>query len=125
MASFADWLTIELQKRNWSPAEFARRTQKDQGVISRILNGTKPRPETLRIFASALKLPAEEVFRAAGILPATDPDDARRKRLDYKAKQLSAKRLDEYERWLNFQLSEQDREDELKAPTAKLRKSEG
>ena len=70
MTNFPDWLVAELEKRSMSPAELARSSQKASAVISRILNGERsPAPETLEAIARALKLPPEEVFRAAGLLP--------------------------------------------------------
>jgi transcriptional regulator with XRE-family HTH domain len=70
MTNFNDWLGIELERRNLKPIELARLAHVDPGAISRILNGDrKPSPETLEAFAHALKLPPEEVYRAAGLLP--------------------------------------------------------
>jgi predicted transcriptional regulator len=75
MTSFSEWLENELHKRGISPAEFSRMTQKHESVISRILKGTKPRSETLEIFARALRLPPEIVYRAASGSPSKPNDD--------------------------------------------------
>lgn len=59
-----------MRARNMSPADLARATNKDQGIISRLLRGERqPRPETLADIARALKLSVDEVYRAAGLLP--------------------------------------------------------
>lgn len=59
-----------------SPAQLSRLTRKDQGVISRILSGERnPSNETLESIARALKLPTEEVFRVAGVLPPKPDSD--------------------------------------------------
>lgn len=76
MTKFSDWLTGQLQSRDISPAQLSRLMhKKDQGIVSRLLRGErKPSTETIDGIARALKLPPEEVFRAAGILPQTSAD---------------------------------------------------
>jgi transcriptional regulator with XRE-family HTH domain len=70
MTIFSDWLEIELATRKMSPADLARSMRKDQGIISRILNGERfPNPKTLTSIAHALHLPPDNVFRIAGLLP--------------------------------------------------------
>jgi transcriptional regulator with XRE-family HTH domain len=70
MTTFSGWLEREMAERRMSPADLARATRKDQGVISRILSGERsPSPNTLSAIAHALRLPVETVLRAAGILP--------------------------------------------------------
>lgn len=50
--------------------------RKDQGVVSRILNGERsPKNETLKAIARSLKLSNETVFRAAGLLPPKPEED--------------------------------------------------
>jgi transcriptional regulator with XRE-family HTH domain len=72
---FTDWLTQELNKREWSPAELAERAGLSKGAISHVFSGTrKPGVEFARAIAQALKLPEETVFRAAGLLT-TPPDE--------------------------------------------------
>ena len=67
---FADWLEEKLKKRDWQPADLARRTGLHTGSVSRILNGTrKPGADMCRGIAEALNVPPEIVFRQAGLLP--------------------------------------------------------
>lgn len=70
--SFIDWLQQELQKRGWNQAELARRSGTTTAQISRIMTGEQsPGPEVGRKIARALRVPPEEVFRHAGLLPPT------------------------------------------------------
>ncbi len=67
---FATWLQQERESRGLSQAELARIANLHRAIISKIENSqTTPSPETLRAIARALKLPPEEVFRRAGLLP--------------------------------------------------------
>ena len=67
---FADWLGKALTTHNLTAAELARRAGVDKGVISRLINHERtPSPETLSSIATALQLPPETIFRAAGLLP--------------------------------------------------------
>lgn len=64
------WLEKELSERNWSQSDLARISGVHRAIISKIiLGGSMPTPETLEAIARALKLPPEQVFRAAGLLP--------------------------------------------------------
>ena len=77
MTKFSDWLVGQIQARDISPAQLSRLMhKKDQGIVSRLLRGERnPSTETIDAIARALKLPAEEVYRAAGILPAVQTDE--------------------------------------------------
>lgn len=76
MKKFSDWLVSELAKQQISAAQFSRLSRKDQGVISRLLSGERnPSNKTILAIAVALKLPAEMVFRAAGVLPPKPDSD--------------------------------------------------
>jgi transcriptional regulator with XRE-family HTH domain len=71
---FVEWLYEELRKREWKPADLARKAGTSKSVISRVLNRERvPSPETLDIIAHALGLPPETVYRAAGLLPPLTP----------------------------------------------------
>ena len=73
-----------------TPAELARASGKAAAVISRVLNGErKPAPDTLEAIASALKLPPETVFRAAGLLPSKPEDEVQFDDWKYVLEQLS------------------------------------
>lgn len=69
-SDFAAWLQNELESRKMKAADLARITRKDQGIFSRILGRKRqPDPETILSISHALRLPADMVFRAAGLLP--------------------------------------------------------
>jgi transcriptional regulator with XRE-family HTH domain len=74
MTKYSDWLESQLKAKGMSPAELSRASRKDQGVISRLLNGDRnPRPETIESICKALGVPVEEGYRAAGLLPKKGP----------------------------------------------------
>jgi transcriptional regulator with XRE-family HTH domain len=67
---FNDWLIKEMSKRGWSQSDLARSSELNRAVINKLLNGqTLPRPSTLESIARAFKVPVEQVFRVAGLLP--------------------------------------------------------
>ena len=67
---FADWLTEEVEKRGWSFRELARRAGLSSGAISQITTQRSfPGPEFCTGVARAFRIPPEEVFRRAGLLP--------------------------------------------------------
>ena len=74
---FKEWLLKEMGKREWSQADLARYADLNRAVINKLLNGhsSAPRPSTLISIARALKLPAEKVFRTAGLLPEVDESE--------------------------------------------------
>lgn len=66
---FSNWLEGEITKVGWTQAELARRSGISKAYISRLINKQRePSAEILKLLASALNLPNEEVFRAAGLL---------------------------------------------------------
>ncbi len=75
---FSEWLQVELDRRGWSQSDCARSANLNRAVINKLLNGkSKPQPSTLVAIARALKIPAETIYRAAGLLPPnTDHDDS-------------------------------------------------
>lgn len=76
--SFQDWLLDELKDRGWTQAELARRAKISKGAISNIIvNIRQPGPEICEAIATAFHIPAEDVFRQAGLLNTSrisDPD---------------------------------------------------
>ena len=70
MENITNYLLNEMEKRNWKPADLAKRAGVDSGLLSRILNGERNAgPDTCTSIAQALNVPPEVVFRKAGILP--------------------------------------------------------
>ena len=70
-----------MNQRGRTPRGLARRSQVTQTHISRIMSEMRrPGPDALMSIARAMHMPAEEVFRRAGLLPprgATTDDLAR------------------------------------------------
>lgn len=69
---FASWLQRELDSREWSQAELARRSGLKSAQISRVLN--RERKVTLwfcRKVAPALEMQEADVLKAAGLLEIT------------------------------------------------------
>lgn len=70
MENFGDWLLEQLRRRNISQSELARISGVSKGTVSNLINGTKGAgQDSITAIARALRLPPEEVFRRAGILP--------------------------------------------------------
>ncbi len=68
---FPTWLLSQLHAQGWSQSELARRAELSPQAISDYINGKRTNydQDALNGIARALKLPPEEVFRAAGYLP--------------------------------------------------------
>lgn len=76
MEKFLKWLEAELQNRDWSPADLARRASLGQATIHKILNGDrKAGPDVSLAIARAMGEDPVRVFRLAGLLP-PQPDPA-------------------------------------------------
>lgn len=91
VVKFTDWLDLELDNRGWTRAELARRANVNQSTISMVYSGQREvGPDLAKSIARALHLPAEAVFREAGLLPpASDKDDPVVRELEYLVGQLS------------------------------------
>lgn len=88
--SFQEWLNEQLRLEGWTQADLARIAKVDGGVISRLLTGERsPKPETLVSIAKAFRLPPEQLFRIAGVLPSHSINE-RSTRLAYRISQLPA-----------------------------------
>ena len=68
--SFGTWLGIQLQERGWSQSDLARESGLTRQTIGDYLsdNADFPDDNALRQIALALKVPAEQIYRAAGVL---------------------------------------------------------
>jgi transcriptional regulator with XRE-family HTH domain len=70
-AAFGEWLDQELQARGWSQSEAARRGEMSSQMVNALVNGqSNPGLDSCQGIARAFKIPLEDVFRMAGILPA-------------------------------------------------------
>ncbi len=73
---FPKWLEEELKHRNITQSELARRAGVTRAAMSGILSGARgPGVDLCQGIAKAFKLPPEEVYRAAGILPPEKEQD--------------------------------------------------
>lgn len=66
---FIEWLKAEMEKRDWSQNELARRAGVTSGHMSLVMTGMRePGPELCRGLARALGIPETVVFVEAGLM---------------------------------------------------------
>lgn len=67
---FSVWLEDQLVSRGWRPIDLANAAGLPNATVTRILNGDRRAgPDAANAIAKGLNLPAEMIFRAAGLLP--------------------------------------------------------
>jgi len=67
---FVDWLIAEIEERDWSNSELARRAGISQSTVSMIIGGqNKPGLDFCVGVARAFKVPAEYVLALAKLIP--------------------------------------------------------
>jgi Plasmid maintenance system antidote protein len=94
--TLSNWLQNELHARNWSQSELARVSGLHRAIVSKIILGeSKPTPETLEAIAKAFKLPPEQVYRVAGILPQVAALDQDAERIVHEVGDLTAQEKEE------------------------------
>lgn len=69
---FIEWLDQQLKPLGWSDHQLAKRAGISHSVVSKARAGIAPKWEACMAIAAALDLPAEIVFRRAGLLPEAD-----------------------------------------------------
>jgi len=90
MDDFSTWLLKELENRDWSQVDLSRKSGVSQAQITRVLSGERGiGAKSLNAIAHALKLPPEQVFRAAGLLPQKAENDDWIEEMSHKMKMLS------------------------------------
>ena len=72
--TFAKWLQGELDKRNWSGNELARKSGFTSAMMSRVLGGQRPGLEVCKGIAAAFNYPAHFILIKAGHLPSPTGD---------------------------------------------------
>ena len=102
--AFIAWLDQELDERKLNDNQLARRAGISHSVLSRARMGLLPRWGACEALAEALDLPAETVFRKAGLLSPQMDDEVS---------------LDEW-RYVLRRLSERDRYELLRIARLKL-----
>lgn len=71
---FADWLQEQLDEHGYGLNEFARICGASSAAISYVLSTSRnPGPDLCLKISHGLGIPAEEVFRKAGLLPQLEP----------------------------------------------------
>lgn len=70
---FWKWFRDQLDEREWTQADFARRSGLSNNVVSQWARAKRhPTPESCQLIADTFYLPLDEVLRAAGIRPVED-----------------------------------------------------
>jgi transcriptional regulator with XRE-family HTH domain len=73
---FREWLFKELEDRNWSQRDLAKKARISQGAISHVINGARqPGADFCQAIANAFGYPPETVVRVAGLLPPAGETD--------------------------------------------------
>jgi len=68
--SFVNWLDARLKEKGWSGSELSRRSGISQSAISLVLSGNRqPGVEFCEGVAKAFRIPKDDVYRMAGLLP--------------------------------------------------------
>ena len=117
---FSEWLLLTLENKGWSQADLARAAKVSRSAISEIISGQRQiGKRTATSLAEALKLPPEQVFRAAGILP-PENDDPWVEEMAHKFSQLSPGLRGVAERLINSMV-EQEEAERKKNPKSKTR----
>jgi len=103
---FSDWLQAELNKRNMKASDLANKARIDKGIISRAISRQRnPTPETLQAIARAFRIPVEETYRAAGLLPQQLEETIQIKELAFLASQLPDQELDDLIEYARLRLT--------------------
>lgn len=107
--NFLSWLQAQLAERNWTQAELARRSGISTASISRIFSGARNTgTDVCQAIALALRLPPDELYRRAGLLPNIPDDDKDITELDHIARQLDNANKYELIRYARMKLQIQE-----------------
>ena len=89
MENVAEFIKAEIKRKGWSQARLAKAAKLDSAVISNILNEKRGVGwESARAIADALNIPAETMFRKAGLLPPVPAKTEQSEQLLYLFNQL-------------------------------------
>lgn len=91
MSRFSDWLFQELKVREMSQSELARATGLTRQAISYYLSEKSKRPDddALKEIARVFKIPIEQIYRAANILPPIQSPDETAEQILYETHDLT------------------------------------
>lgn len=88
--SFGQWLDLQLQERHITQSEFASMIGVYPSQISRIISGQRnPTNEMLIKMADALRIPREEIFQVAGLIPLATEAEKLKKQILYEVNDMS------------------------------------
>ena len=120
---FSEWLQEALEKKGWKQSDLARAAHLGKGSLSDIVSGRrKVGSEVARAIADALKLPPEQVFRAAGILP-PENQDPWADEMAHKLSQLSPSLRGVAERFIDSMVEQEEVERKTKSKIGRKQKS--
>jgi transcriptional regulator with XRE-family HTH domain len=106
---FSLWLQGELDKRGWTKADLAKHSGLSPSQISRAMTGERGLGEkSVSLVAVALRLPAEEVYRAAGFLPPVNEKRAREDEIEHLISLLGDDDLDDVIEYAKMRLKRQE-----------------
>lgn len=105
--NFSKWLQIELDRRGWNQAELSRKSGLSTGQIARLMSGERGLGEnSVKAIASALRIPANLVYQAAGFLQTTSEADTWLEEQTHKMSLLTPDKRPMAEKLLNALLEE-------------------
>lgn len=109
---FTEWLDSELAVREWTRAELARRAKINESSLSLIYSGGRePGPKVCDGIARAFKMPADIVYRMAGILPVKPSDDETVSEITHIYHNLNDVNKEDLLDYARMRLSKQEREE--------------
>lgn len=115
---FSEWLRKILQEKGWTEADLARKSGIIRQTINNYTNGriNKPDEDVLQAIAHALRLPPEEVFREAGLLPPKKPLAVREEAINYKISLLPEPEQEQVLEFVDFLLERSERNERVDKP---------
>lgn len=120
--TFSEWLLMTLENKEWSQADLARAAKVSRSAISEIISGNRQvGKSTATAIAHALKLPPEQVFRAAGLLP-PETEDPWADEMAHKLSQLSPSLRGVAERFINSMVEQEEAEEKSKSKSNRKEK---
>jgi transcriptional regulator with XRE-family HTH domain len=112
---FSEWLQNALDKKGWKQSDLARAAHLGKGSLSDIVSGRrKVGIDVARSIAEALKIPPEQVLRAAGMLP-PENEDPWADEMSHKLTQLSPGLRSMAERLINSMVEQEEAEQKKNA----------
>lgn len=106
MVKFSDWLDAQLEERNWTRAELARRSGIHQSTLSMIYNGLRNvGTDSADAIANAFHLPASVVYIAAGLLPESENIDEYEEQVIHLLHQLPPEDREEILELIKFKIT--------------------